>query len=91
MNEKTMRDQKQWKDQDERKKQWENERKNNGKSGTIEGSRWMKETMGKLTKNNERSETMEGSRWTKETMGKLTKKQWEIRNNGKIKMSKKKQ
>ena len=39
MNEKTMGDQEQWKDQDERKKQWENERKSNGRSETMEGSR----------------------------------------------------
>jgi hypothetical protein len=53
MNKKTMGDQEQWKDQDERKKQWENERKNNGRSGTMEGSRWMKETMkNKKGKNN---------------------------------------
>jgi hypothetical protein len=38
-------------------------------------------------KNNGRSETMKGSRLMKETMGKWTKIQWEISNNGRIKMN----
>ena len=39
MNKKAKGDQKQWKNQNKRKKQWENKRKNNERSGTMEGSR----------------------------------------------------
>ena len=42
MDENTMEDQKQWKDQDEQRKQWENGRKYNRRSRIMEGSRWTK-------------------------------------------------
>jgi hypothetical protein len=39
LNENAMKGQEQWKDQDERRKQWENGQKNNGRSETMEGSK----------------------------------------------------